>query len=259
MKTIKLLLIALIIGFTAQVNAQTADEIIANYFENTGGIDKWQSITGFKMSAKVNQGGMEIPLEITQLKNGKQMTVINFQGKEIKQGVFNGEVLWSTNFMTQKAEKSDQESTDNMKLQMNDFPDPFLNYKDKGYTLELLGTESIDGADAFKLKLTKLPITVDGAKEDDISYYYFDAENFIPLVVHTEIKTGPMKGQVSETKMSDFLEVEGLFFPHSLTQGLKGQPGQVIAIDKIELNPQVDDKEFEFPEEEATEAAPEKK
>jgi outer membrane lipoprotein-sorting protein len=146
-----------------------------------------------------------------------------------------------------------------MKLQMNDFPDPFLNYKDKGYSVELLGTESIDGADAFKLKLTKLPVTVDGVQEDNISYYYFDAENFIPLVVHTEIKTGPMKGQVSESKMSDYLEVDGLFLPHSITQGLKGQPGQAIAIDKIELNPQVDDKEFEFPEEEATEADPEKK
>ncbi len=259
MKMVKFLLIALIIGFSAQINAQSADEILANYFENIGGLDKLQQLEGMKMSAKVNQGGMEIPLEMVQLKNGKQMTVINFQGKEIKQGVFNGEVLWSTNFMTQKAEKGDQETTDNMKLQMKDFPDPFLNYKEKGYLVELLGKESIDGADAFKIKLTKSPITVDGVKEDDISYYYFDAENFIPLVVHSEIKTGPMKGQVSETKMSDYLEVDGLFFPHSLTQGLKGQPGQAIAIDKIELNPQVDDKEFEFPEEEATEADPEKK
>ncbi|MCD6090613.1 MAG: hypothetical protein J7J72_03875 [Bacteroidales bacterium] len=249
MNTLKLLFIALIVSFSAQLNAQTADEIIANYFENTGGVDAWQKIGGMKMSAKINQGGMEIPLEIIRLKNGKQMTVINFQGKEIKQGVFNGEVLWSTNFMTQKAEKGDQETTDNLKRQMNEFPDPFLNYKENGYIIELLGKETMDGTETFKLKLTKKPIFVDGVEEDNVSYYFFDTENFVPLVVQVEIKAGPMKGQVSESKMSDYQEVGDVYLPFSLTQGLKGQPGQTIAIDKIELNPQINDIEFEFPEE----------
>ncbi len=256
MKNLKLLCVALIVVFSTQINAQTVDEIIANYFENTGGIDQWNKVEGIKMNTKVNQGGMEIPVEMVQLKNGKQMTTITFQGKEIKQGVFNGEVLWSSNFMTQKAEKADQETTDNMKLQMNDFPDPFLNYKKNGYALELMGKETIDGTETFKMKLTKTPITVDGIKVDDIIYYFFDAENFVPLVAHTEIKSGPMKGQMSESKMSDYEEVDGLFLPHSLTQGIKGQPGQTITIDKIELNPQIDEKEFEFPEEVAVEADP---
>ncbi|MBN1651012.1 MAG: hypothetical protein JW857_06780 [Bacteroidales bacterium] len=249
MKTLKLLFIAFILSFSAQLNAQTADEIIANYFENTGGVDAWQKVEGMKMSAKINQGGMEIPLEIIQLKIGKQMTVINFQGKEIKQGVFNGEVLWSTNFMTQKAEKGDQETTDNLKRQMNDFPDPFLNYKANGYTVELLGKETIDGTETFKLKLTKKPMIIDGMEEENVAYYFFDAENFVPLVVQAEIKQGPMKGQVSESKMSDYQEVGDIYMPFSMTQGLKGQPGQTITIDKIELNPVVDAIEFEFPEE----------
>ena len=30
------------------------------------------------MTAKINQQGMEIPLEIIQMSDGKQMTVINF-------------------------------------------------------------------------------------------------------------------------------------------------------------------------------------
>ncbi|HAG16547.1 MAG TPA: outer membrane lipoprotein-sorting protein [Bacteroidales bacterium] len=249
MKTVKLLLLAFILVVSAQSYAQTADEIIAKYFENSGGIANWKSIEGMKMIAKINQGGMVIPLEIIQLKSGKQMTVINFQGKTIKQGVFDGEVLWSTNFMTQKAEKGDQETTDNMKLQKNDFPDPFLNYRMKGYQAEFLGKETIDGVETFKIKLTKNPILVDGVKEENVSYYFFDAENYVPLIVQSEIKSGPMKGQVSEAKFSDYQEVGGVYFPYSLTQGLKGQAGQTIAIDKIELNPQIDPKEFSFPEE----------
>jgi len=254
MRTLKLLTLALVIGFASSVNAQTADEIIANYLENTGGADNWKKLNGVKMSAKVNQQGMEIPIEIVQLKGGKQMTVINFQGKELKQGVFNGETLWSTNFMTQKAEKSDKEATDNMMLEKNDFPDPFLYYKENNYTVELLGKEDIEGTETFKIKLVKEPMTVDGNKEENISFYYFDTENFIPIVMHSEMKSGQFKGQMSEAKFSDYQEVDGMYFPFSMTQGLKGQPGQAITFDSIELNPEVDPKLFEFPEEVAAPA-----
>lgn len=251
MKTLKLLALAFMLGLFPQAYAQTADEIINNYFENTGGIENWKKLEGVKMSAKVNQGGMEIPIDIVQFKGGKQMTVINFQGKQIKQGVFDGETLWSENFMTQKAEKSDKEATDNMMLEKNDFPDPFLYYKENNYTVELMGKEEIGGTEMFKIKLVKEPVTIDGNKEEDVSYYFFDTDNFVPLVVHSEIKSGPNKGQISEVQFEDYDEVDGLIFPFSLKQGLKGTDGQPITIEKIVLNPEVDPNEFKFPEEQA--------
>ncbi len=226
------------------------DEIIDNYFENTGGVENWEKIEGLKMSAKVNQGGMEIPIEIVQLKSGKMMTTINFQGQSIKQGVFDGEVLWSSNFMTQKAEKSDEESTNMVKNEMNQFPDPFLNYKEKGFTAELVGTETVDGAETFKIKLTTTPNIIEGKEVPSVAYYFFDNENFVPIQVHEEITVGPGKGMVSEIKMSDYQEAGDVYMPYSMTQGVKGQPGAPITMDKIEVNPTVDDSEFTFPESE---------
>ena len=251
MKRFFLAFIAIITSISIQ--SQTADEIIDNYFENTGGKDNWAQLKGIKISASVNQQGMEIPLEIYQMADGKQMQVINFQGKEIKQGVFDGTTLWNTNFMTMKAEKSDAESTENMKLEMNDFPDSFLNYKEKGYTVELLGEETIDGTETFKLKLTKEPMMVDGKEEESVEFYFFDKESFVPIAVQSEIKSGPAKGMISQVTMSDYDEVDGLYFPFSMSQGVKGSPGAGITISKIELNPQVDDKEFMFPEQEGQE------
>ena len=243
-----LVLVTLICSYT--INAQTVDEIIDNYFENTGGVENWEKIEGVKMNAKVNQGGMEIPIEIVQLKSGKMMTTINFQGQSIKQGVFDGEVLWSTNFMTQKAEKSDEESTNMVKNEMNQFPDPFLNYKEKGFTAELVGTETVDGSETFKIKLTTTPNIIEGKEVPSISYYFFDNENFVPIQVQEEIKVGPGKGMVSEIKLSDYQEAGGIYMPFSMTQGVKGQPGAPINMDKIEINPTIDDSEFAFPEEE---------
>jgi len=234
------------IGTTA-AQAQTADEIIANYFENTGGIEKWKALQGVKFSAKVNQGGMEIPLEIVQLKDGRQMTTITFQGKEIKQGVFDGNTLWSTNFMTMKAEKSDAEATENFKLDIGEFPDPFLNYKERGLKVELLGKENVEGSETFKIKLTKKPIKVDGKETDNIAYYYFDAENFVPIMIESEINSGQAKGMISQNKMSDYQEVNGLMMPFSMAQGIKGQGSQSLTISKIELNPKVDAAAFAIP------------
>jgi len=246
---LKRILVLIVIVCSYSVNAQTVDEIISNYFENTGGVENWEKIEGIKMSAKVNQGGMEIPIEIVQLKNGKMMTTINFQGQSIKQGVFDGEVLWSTNFMTQKAEKSDEETTNMVKNEMNQFPDPFLNYKEKGFTAELMGTETVDGAETFKIKLTTTPNIIEGKEVPSISYYFFDNENFVPIQVQEEIMDGPGKGMVSEVKMSDYQEAGGIYMPYSMTEGVKDQPGQSLTIEKIEINPTIDDSEFAFPEE----------
>ncbi len=242
-----LLLVAIVSLLTISINAQSVDEIVGNYLENTGGAENWENVKGVRMNASINQMGMEIPIEMVQLKD-KMYTKISIQGQEIKQAVFDGETLWSTNFMSMKAEKSDQEDVDNVKNELAEYPDPFLNYKDKGFTVELMGTETVEGSDVFKIKLTKKPMVVDGEEVPNVSIYYFDSENFVPIMVHEEVMSGPGKGMIMESKMSDYQEVEGLYFPFSMTQGVKDQPGQPITIESIELNPSIDDSEFNFPE-----------
>ena len=248
MKKLNKILLTLLLFFTFNSFSQSVDEIIDNYFENTGGIDQWKKLKGVKMSAKLSQQGMEIPIEIIQMQGGKQMQIINFQGQSIKAQVFDGEVSWGINMMSQKPEKSDQETTDNLKLDNNDFPDSFMDYKSKGYTAELIGKETVDGTETFKVKLTKEPKTVDGKKEDDITFYFFDTENYVPIAIQTEVREGPGKGMIMEITMSDYQEVEGLYFPFSQTQGIKDQPSIPLIIDSIELNPTIEEKEFKFPE-----------
>ena len=69
----------------------------------------------------------------------------------------------------------------------------------------------------------------------------------LPIVVETELKSGPGKGYIAQTTFSDYQEVEGLYFAFSMTQGVKGQPGQPIVFNSIEINPVVDDAIFAFP------------
>ena len=228
-------------------NAQTADEIIEKYFENTGGKDAWNKITGLQYNASVNTQIGEIPLVMYNSKSGSyvKMTV---QGNEITQFAFDGETAWGMNMMSMQAEKQDNETTENVKRALKEFPDPFLNSKENGFTIELLGKEAIEGTDCFKIKLTKQPTLVDGVEVENTSYYYFDAENYVPILVEAEIKSGPAKGNISQTFFSNYQEVNGLYFSFSFTQGVKGYPGQAINIKSVEINPEVNQSLFIFPE-----------
>ncbi|MCZ8229515.1 outer membrane lipoprotein-sorting protein [Flavobacterium sp.] len=243
MKTLKMSALALFLcTSSASLFAQTADEIISKYITTIGGAEKLKALKSVKMEMVANAQGMEIPVEIFQEKGGKMAVKLNLQGKEIMQMASDGETMWSTNFMTMKAEKMDAESTANAKLSNEDFPDPFLDYKSKGYSAEFMGKETKEGTECFKVKFTKKPIMVDGVKADDITYYFFDTENNLPIAAETEIKQGPAKGQKSTSTMSDFQEVDGIYFPFSMNQG-----GQVMKVKKITLNPTVDSKIYAFP------------
>ncbi len=250
MKTKRIFAAILLTLLSNAVVAQdiTVDEIISNYLENIGGVDAWKKVKSIKLTGKVNQQGLEIPLEIFTLSDGRQYTKITFQGMDIMQGVYDGESLWSTNFQSMKAEKSDAETTENFKLELNDFPDNWIDYKEKGYAAELVGTETIDGSETYKVKLTKEPQTFDGKQVENVTYYYFDTEVFVPLAEDSEVKVGPQAGVVQRITYSDYDEVDGLYFPFSLTQGVKGGASQPLTFTSIEVNVTVDESVFAFPE-----------
>lgn len=233
--------------------AQTADDIINKYHTTIGGVDAINKLTGIKMKAKVDAQGMTIPLEIFIMKDGKTATRFELMGKMIYQDVFDGETVWGTNFMTMKAEKSDAETTDNKKRDSKNFMSDFLNYKEKGYSVELLGKETAEGVECFKIKFTKHKELVDGQEVDNIVYYYFDAENFIPIMTEGVINKGQMKGQIAQTVFSDYQEVNGIYFAFSITSRLKDGQGQTVVIESVELNPVVEEGLFKFPEETGTE------
>lgn len=247
MKELFLIPLIAFFGFSLQAQEPTVDEIISNYLENTGGIEAWKSINGYKMALTMNMNGMEIPIERVQFNDGKQYSKVSLQGMTMMQQVYDGEVLWNTNFQSMKAEKADDETLQNFKLDINDFPDALIDYKEKGYTAELLGTETIEGAECYKVKVVKEPRMNNGEQIDDISFYYFEVESFVVIAVESEMKVGPMAGTVGIATMSDYQEVEGMYFPFSLTQGVKDGPSQTMTVQSIEFNPEIASEVFSFP------------
>ena len=118
-----------------------------------------------------------------------------------------------------------------------DIDGPLYNYAAKGNKVELLGKDTFEGADVFKLKLTK----TDGTE----ATYFLDADNYV--VLKTEV-TMVVEGNTvtSSATMGNYKEVDGVMMAHSITTGVMGQNMNLI-IDKVQFGVEVDDAIFAKP------------
>ena len=106
--------------------------------------------------------------------------------------------------------------------------------------VELVGRETLPGGEADKLKVT----LADGG----IRYDYVDVASH--HVVRSDM-TETIGGQSlqMEVTYSDFRETDGLFFPHLIETHVTGRPATItITVEKVELNPDLDDTRFQLPQ-----------
>ena len=145
------------------------------------------------------------------------------------------------------AERSGKEPTAKAKLDKNDFLKPFLDYDKKGYKLDLIGKVNVDGKDAFKLSLKKENYLIDNQVVEDLTYYYFDIEDFMLLRSDRIPIEGPLKGQLEISKYADYKKVGDLMFAFSYYNGTKDNVSLYFTYDSFELNPTVENSMFAFP------------
>lgn len=231
------------LAFAHAAAAQNVDEIVAKYLENTGGLQKWKAMQTKKAVGKMTMQGMELDLVLTMKAPNKQHMKISFQGQEIVQA-YDGKDAWAINPMMggKEAVKLPPEQAKDM--MERELQDDFIDYKAKGYQVKLLGKETVEGTPCFKVELAK---NKKDGQEGSTEIYYFDAQNFVPVMVATTLQSGPAKGQEVRNYLGDYQDADGLMLPFSLESKLNGQTIQKMTFEKISLNTAVDDALFAFP------------
>jgi len=238
LKRFSLLLLAVLPLTTMQAQDMTTDDLLDQYFEAIGGKEKIRAMKSRKMTATMSMQGMEFPGVIYEMAPNMQRVEVDVQGQQIVMAYDGEDAWWIMPFQTgPNPQDMPEDQAEGMKKET--FETPFINYADKGHTVELLGKEDVEGAEAYAVKLTK--------KNGDVQTHYFDAEYFVPIMIRTEIDEGPMKGQFVEQYVSDYQEVEGFMIPFYLETKIGGQTGQKITINKVEINPEIEVSIFSRP------------
>jgi len=219
--------------------AQTVDEIIARNVEALGGMDKLQSIKTLRSTATLKMGSFQAAVEAENKRPDKVRQEFILQGLA-QVSAYDGKTGWQVNPFQGRKDPELLSADDTKGLQVDaDIDGPLVNYKQKGSVAELVGHDSVEGTDCYKIKLT--------LKNGDVRYYYLDAESYMVIKLETQtIIRGSL--QERETYYGDYEKVEGIYYPFTSESGQKDQPDRVqVTLDKIEVNVPLDDSRFAVP------------
>jgi hypothetical protein len=225
--------------FPFAARAQTVDEVIAKNIQAHGGLDKLKSVRSLRTSAKFSQGPLRAEFRQENKRADKVREEFIIQGLAQVQA-YDGKTGWQ---ISPFGGRKDPEllSQDDLKglVVDADIDGPLVEYKEKGHKAELVGHDSMEGTDCFKIKLSM--------KNGDVRYYYLDADSFLELKL--EIQT-TIRGALQESEMyyGDYEQVNGIFYPFAVEQAQKGSASRAqFSVEKIEQNVALEDAHFSMP------------
>jgi hypothetical protein len=238
--SVRFLLILTLAAMVPALRAQTADDLVAKYIQARGGSEKIRSVNSIRMSGTMTVGAMDVP--VTMLMKRPQSVRIEFtvQGST---GIraFDGSTGWSQMPFLGTPDPALITGAELKDLQNQaDIDGALVDYKSKGNKLELAGKDKVNGADAYKLKLTR--------SNGDVEWIYLDATTYLDV---KEEGTHTLQGaeRDMETFIGDYRDVNGLKFPFAVQSGVKGVPEQQqkLTIEKVELNVPAEASLFRLP------------
>ena len=235
----KKLLVAVLSFAVVSAHAQTADAVIQKYSANMGGLEAFNKISSVKMTGSYSTQGNDFPMTL-QIINGNAMrTDVDVMGQGVTNVFYNGKA-WKVNpfaGVTTPTEVTGLELTD-FKSQSN-LATQLMDYKARGYAVEMQGEEDVQGIKTFKVKLTN--------KDDSKVTTYFISTKDYTMIKSVTARDMQGKTMDVESYYSDLKEFDGVKFFMLRESKVDGEIFQTVKFDKVELNIKIDEKIFEMP------------
>jgi outer membrane lipoprotein-sorting protein len=233
----RLLAAALALTLSGLSHAITAEELITKNIESHGGLAALKAIesttaTG-KMTFSNGDFSLDLALKVVQSRPGNSRMEATFQGMTMV-NAFDGKDSWTISPFQGRVDPQRNSGDEAKMAKINaDLDGQLVDYKAKGYTVEYLGMEDVDGTNAHKLRV-RLNAT-------DSRTFFLDPDYFLEIRFEDRFQ---MRGAeiVVKTDVGDYEKVNGWFMPfYSESQGQK------ISFDTIVANSKIDASQFAFP------------
>ncbi|HKW00058.1 MAG TPA: hypothetical protein VJN96_09540 [Vicinamibacterales bacterium] len=218
----------------AQLAAQNVDDLVAKNVQAKGGAERLEAVLTMKQTAHVTFQGMTGTITVYGKRPNLVREEIEMAGQKIV-NAFDGTTAWSINPFAGSGQPVaiSGPQADEIKMQ-SDFDSPLVNYKAKGYELELVGVENLGGREVYHLKLT--------SKEHRVQQLYLDAKTSLEIKIVGDSPMGAI-----ENELSNYRDIQGLKLPFAMKTVSAGNVVSQTTVDAVELNPKIDDAMFKMP------------
>jgi hypothetical protein len=217
--------------------SMTAEELINKNIEAKGGLPAIKALENLTATGKMTFGGGDFSLDldfkmVSARPNNSRMEA-TFQGMTLV-NAFDGKDSWTISpFQGRKDPQRNGEDEAKAAKVNADIDGVLIDVKEKGYAVEYLGMEDVDGTNAHKLRV-KLNAT-------DTRTVFLDPDHFLEIRYEDRMQ---FRGAevVTKTDLGDYEKVNGVYLPFYIEN-----QGQKISIDKMEANGKVEAGQFAFP------------
>ena len=230
------LAVAALLVLSLPARAQTVDEIVAKNLESKGGLQKLRDTSSVRLTGTTTLQGQTGPSVAIAKRPNLMRREITLNGQKLVQG-YDGTTLWVSIAGSTAQEVPPGPQSDALKRSV-EFDPTFLDWQQKGHTIELKGTVTEGGKELIHLVMTQ--------KQGPALNYYLDATTGLEVRTVMTINDPAAKGEM-EMRFSDYRTIDGRTIPFQTAQFLNGAQMALIRWEKIEFNVPFDDTIFRMP------------
>lgn len=253
----------------------SAAQIVDKNVAARGGLQAWRAVQALSLQGTMGAGGnqravLALPMSnakqheatlprrpaeeaqlpfLMELKRPRKMRLeLKFKGEAAVQ-VYDGTNGWKLRPFLNRHEVEPY-TQEELKIASNqgDLDGPLVDYAAKGSHVELDGTEKVEGRDTYKIKVSE--------KTGHTFHVWIDAETFLEAKFEGERRRLDGTDHPVEVYYRDYRNVDGLLIPFVLetrvlpvgtnSLGLRDTPvpTERIVIDKVVVNPKMEEKRF---------------
>jgi outer membrane lipoprotein-sorting protein len=225
---------------TSSAHAQTVDDIIAANLKSKGGLEIIKATTTVRMTGSVvarDMAGQNVKGTMAMVaKRPNLMRRDATVGGQRIVNAFDGTSLWMAVGTMPPQELPGPQAA--YARQDAEFDSVFVDYKEKGNKIELVGTETVEGKPAYHLKVTKK-----GGPPRD---FYLDAETGLEKKISVSVQSPDGAALTQVTEFLDYRSVDGRLVPFTTRQVQNGNVTATITLEKVEFNVPIEDSFFKM-------------
>jgi Outer membrane lipoprotein-sorting protein len=222
----------------------SATEIVSRNVSARGGLAAWRAVQTMSYSGKMEAGGkqnVQLPFVLELKRPRKTRAEIEFANYDKAVQVYDGTNGWKLRPFLGRRDV-EPFTPDEMKAASMEFEldGPLVDHEIKGSQVALEGVETVEGHDAYKLKLTM--------KGGQVRHIWVDTQTFLEVKIEGAPRRMDGKMRTVEVYYRDYKNVNGLMVPYVLETTVQGvRQSHKMMVETVVVNAKLDDSLFTRP------------